>query len=327
MRIAAIALVVALAASTANAQAPVPFRIGITAATVNMLPVWMADAAGLFKSHGLAVKISVTDGGSKGLAEVGQGKFEAMIVGLSAVIDANGKGGDYRLIASSANTMAFGFFGAKGLDAAGLKGKKIGVSTFASESDVAASLALKRVGLSRADVTVVESGATLTRLEALKSGALAATALNEPANLMAARAQLPKLVDLAADEPWIFTGVVMDRSYIAAHRATVMEFLKAYVEGIRLALADERNAQAVLAQQFKTLDRAGIAATYADFRTRVPRDAKPSLDAVNAMLQELPDLGFPVSSADPNMFVDFSFSTDLAHQGFHTAMDARYGDH
>src|SRR4051812_17286475 len=218
----AAAMVVFAIAGSAAAAPGAPFKIGIASPTVNMLPLWMGKEAGLFKGRGLDVEIVNTDGGSRGLLEVGAGRLQAMTVGLSAVIDANGKNGDYRLIASGANTMSFRFFGAKGVaGAASLRGKKVGVSALGSESDSAASLALKQLGLTRNDVSVVEAGGTLKRLDSLKSGALAATALNEPADTQAQREGLPLLVDLKADLPWIFTAIVMDRRYLAAHRDAV----------------------------------------------------------------------------------------------------------
>src|ERR1700712_4607841 len=75
----------------APAFAAASFKVGIAAPTVNMLPLWMGRDAGLFQQRGLDVAIVNTDGGSRGLAQVGQGRLQAMIVGLSAVIDANGK--------------------------------------------------------------------------------------------------------------------------------------------------------------------------------------------------------------------------------------------
>ena len=77
-------------AASAGTAAATRFRVGIAAPTVNMLPLWMGQEAGLFKARGLAVEIVNTDGGSRGLAEVGAGRLEAMTVGLSSVIDANG---------------------------------------------------------------------------------------------------------------------------------------------------------------------------------------------------------------------------------------------
>jgi len=312
-------------AASAGTAAATRFRVGIAAPTVNMLPLWMGQEAGLFKARGLTVEIVNTDGGSRGLAEVGAGRLEAMTVGLSSVIDANGKNGDYRLIASGANTMSFRFFGAKGVTgSASLKGKKIGVSTFGSESDSAASMALKQLGLTRREISMVEAGGTLKRLDALKSGALAATALNEPADTQAQREGLPLLVDLKADLPWIFTAIVMDRRYLAAHQGAVKEFLRAYVEGIYVALSDGRRAKLVLAAEFKDFPPDVIDATYEDFKARVPRDAAPSRVGAETMMRELPALGAPVKSTNVADYVDASLIEELRREGFFDAMKKKY---
>ncbi|HEY4265987.1 MAG TPA: ABC transporter substrate-binding protein [Micropepsaceae bacterium] len=319
------AVVFAWANGRAEAAGPIPFKVGIAAPTVNMLPLWMGQSAGLFKARGLDVTIVNTDGGSRGLSEVGAGRLQAMVVGLSAVIDANGKGGDYRLIASGANTMSFRFFGAKGVaSAAFLPGKKIGVSAFGSESDSAASLALRQLGLARRQVSVVEAGGTLKRLKALQSGALAATALNEPADTLAQRAGLPLLADLKANLPWIFTAIVMDRRALGAHRDHVKDFLRAYVEAIHLALSDPKRAKAVLASEFKDFPPDVVEATYADFKARVPRDAAPSREGAETMLRELPGLGATVKSSNVADYVDASLIEELRREGFFDAMKSKY---
>ena len=322
----AAAMVFLGAAGPAGAAPATPFKVGIAAPTVNMLPLWMGQEAGLFRARGLDVEIVNTDGGSRGLSEVGAGRLQAMTVGLSAVIDANNKNGDYRLIASGANTMSFRFFGAKGITgAAALKGKKIGISAFGSESDSAASMALKQLGLTRRDVTIVEAGGTLKRLDALKSGVLAATALNEPADTQAQREGLPLLVDLKADLPWIFTAIVTDRNYLAAHKGAVKDFLRAYVEAIYVALSDAPRAKAVLAREFKDFSPAIIQATYDDFKARVPRDATPSRTGAETMLKELPAFGTPVKSTNAADYVDASLVEELRREGFFDAMKKKYG--
>ena len=301
------------------------FRIGIAAPTVNMLPLWMGQSAGLFQARGIDVEIVNTDGGSRGLAEVGAGRLEAMTVGLSATIDANGKGGDYRLIASGANTMSFRFFGAKGIaSGSALQGKTVGVSAFGSESDSAASLALKQLGLARSDVKLVEAGGTLKRLEALKAGTIAATALNEPADTEAQRDNLPLLADLKANLPWIFTAIVVDRRYLTSHRDEVKNFLRAYVEAIYVALSEPARAQDVLAAEFRDFSRETVAATYADFRARVPRDAAPSSEGAQTMLRELPALGAPVKSRNAADYIDSSLIEDLRREGFFDSMKTKY---
>lgn len=314
-----------LFAAPAHAAEPTTFKIGIAAPTVNMLPLWIGQSSGIFAAHGLNVEIVNTDGGSRGLAEVGQGKLQAMTVGLSAVIDANGKGGDYRLIASGANTMSFRFFGANRVtDADSLRGKKVGVSAFGSESDSAALLALKQLGLSRGEVSVVEAGGTLKRLDALKSGALAATALNEPADTQAQRDHLPVLADLKANLPWIFTAIVVDRKYLQSHRAEVKEFLRAYIESIYLALSNPQRGMLTLADNFKGFPVEVIESTYADFKARVPRDAAPSKEGAETMLRELPALGVAVKSKNMADYIDGSLIEELRSEGFLDSVTKRY---
>ncbi len=297
-----------------------PFRVGIAAPTVNMLPLWVAQASGLFKARGLGVEIVDTAGGSRGLAQVGSGKLQAMMVGLSAVIDANGRGGDYRLIASGANTMSFRFFGAKGISSAdSLRGRKIGISSFGSESDSAATMALKNMGLTRADVEIVEAGGTPARLEALKSGKLAATALNEPADTEAKRDGLPLLADLKANLPWIFTAIAMDRNYLAAHRQQAREFLQAYIEGIDLALSDPAQARKILAGEFRDFSPVAVDAAYEDFRDRVPRDARPSHAGAELMLRESGNAAKPLTD-----YIDTSLLDDLGREGFFDEFKRRY---
>ena len=324
IRLVGAALCALLGLATSSAGAQETFRVGITAPTVNMLPLWMARDAGLFRMRGLNIDIVNTEGGSRGLAQVGQGRLQAMTVGLSATIDANTKGGDYRLIASGANTMSFRFFGASGVTVATLKGKTVGVSSFGSESDVAATMALKQLGLARSDVAVIESGGTLDRLSALRAGRIAATALNEPADAQAQMSGLPLLVDLKANLPWIFTAIVVDRRYLETHRATLLNFLRAYGEGIHLALSDETRAKRVLAAEFKQFSPAILQITYDDFKARVPRDAAPSPDGIASQLREFPGLGIPLKSANAADYVDPSLIDELKREGFFTAMQAKY---
>ena len=313
------ASLLALPPVASRAATTVTFRVGIAAPTVNMLPLWVAKDVGLFKQRGLDVEIVNTEGGSRGLAEVGAGELQAMVVGLSAVIDANDKGGHYRLIASGANTMSFRFFCAAGItNAAALKGAKVGVSAFGSESDSAATMALRQLGLTRSDVQIVEAGGTLTRLAALKSGALAATALNEPADSEAKQYGLPLLADLKADLPWIFTAIAVDQNYLAQHRQQMRDFVQSWVEGTYLALSDPALAKKILAGQFKGISVAALDATYADFRARVPRDAEPSRAGAELMLRELH------ARHDAADYIDTSLLSDLRSSGFFDAVKQRY---
>ncbi len=309
----------------AAAQEPTQFRVGIAAQTVNMLPLWVARDAGLFRQQGLAVDVVNMDGGSRGLRAISAGEIQANNVGLSAVIEANQKGGDFRLIASSSNTMRFGFFGGLGVkSAADLKGERIGISRFASESDVAATMALQQLGLTRQDVTVVESGATLKRLAALEAGDIKATPLNEPANAMALKQGLPRLVNLAETTPWIFNGVVVSRRLIAEQRDLLRRFMRAYLEATYLALSDAARAKEVLAKEFKTTDAGVIETTYADFRQAMPHDAVPSRPGAENNIAYYRSAGHAPADASVEAYVDAGIIDDLRAEGFLAVLERKY---
>jgi ABC-type nitrate/sulfonate/bicarbonate transport system substrate-binding protein len=229
-------------------------------------------------------------------------------------------------VASGANTLSLGFYGAPGIaGGAQVKGAKIGISARGSESDTAAMFALRRLGFERADVTMVELGGTEKRLDALKSGDIAASALNAPVNFMAERVPLLKLVDLANDVPWIFTGLVFGREAIAKNRDTVKNFLRGYIEGVYFGLANAVRAKAALAREFHGLDAGIVDATYDDFKRRVPRDARPSREGAETMIRELPAFGAQVKSTNVADYTDESLVDELAREGFFDSMKQKYG--
>ena len=160
------------------------------------------------------------NGGSRGAAELAAGRIDAMHVGLSSVIRLNRTGGDLRIVAALANVIRFTFFSGPSVNtAADLKGGAVGASSFGSESDFTVTLALKRLGLSRDDVTLKEYGSSPKRLAAVKSGELKATAVNEPFSSMAREQGFNVLFDLVPEQiPWLFTAIVVRRGAIMDRR-------------------------------------------------------------------------------------------------------------
>ena len=190
---------------------PLQIKAGISDPVNTVLAWYVAHDAGLYFSDGLVVDIINMNGGSKGAAELQAGRIDVMHVGLSSVVRVNQGGGDLRTIGSLSNVIRFTFFSAPGVKtAADLKGGVVGVSTFGSESDSTVTLALQKLGLTRDDVTIKEYGGGMKRLEALKSGEIKATAINEPLSSLARQQGVNVLVDLVPDQiPWLFSGIVV----------------------------------------------------------------------------------------------------------------------
>jgi NitT/TauT family transport system substrate-binding protein len=322
--LAVVATVVAM--QPARAADLTPFKIGISAPVVTIFPVWMAEAGGFYQKEGLKVEVVNMEGGTKGIKVLLSGEIQAMHVGLAPTVLANKQGADLRLITSTCNTIPITMFTPPDIKtAAQLKGKTFGISTFGSETDIAISILLKKLGFTRQDVTVSQIGGSSQRFAALVAGRIQVAPLLEPAISRAKEKGYYPFVDLAAAKtPWIFDSVVVSASYIKEHRDTLTHFVKAYVAGAYLALSDEKKAKEVIAQKFKTKDPKVIDATYNDFKRLMPRDAAPSLDGAKNVLAQLEAIGTQVGNTDVNSYLDLSIIQKLKQDGYFDQMAKQY---
>jgi NitT/TauT family transport system substrate-binding protein len=266
------------------------------------------------------------EGGSRGVQVLLSGEIQAMHVGLAPVVQANKQGADLRLVTSTANTIPITIFASPAIKtAADLKGKTIGISTFGSETDVAVSIALQRLGLKRDDVTVSQIGGSSQRFGALIAGRIDAAPLLEPTITAAKQKGFTPLLDLAAaNTPWIFDGVVVTNSYLKEHRDALTHFVRAYIAGAHLALSDVDKAKALIAQKYKTGDPTVIDATYNDFKRLMPLDAAPSIAGANNVIAQLQAIGLEVGSKNVNDYVDLSIIEGLKKDGYFEQMAKAY---
>jgi NitT/TauT family transport system substrate-binding protein len=234
----------------------------------------------------------------------------------------NHAGGDLRTIASLSNEVRFVFFvGARVNSPADLKGGIVGVSTFGSESDSTVTLALKKLGLTRNDVVLKEYGGGGRRIEAVRSGEIKATTVNEPVTSIARQQGLKAMVDLAAEHiPWLFSSIVVKQSYLAAHRDLVTRFIKATIEGNYLALTNERLAKEVLARETKVTDPKIIEITYQDFRLQTPANLEPTRAAAENVIAN----SAPGGSSRVADYVDTAIIEQLKKEGFVAALQRKY---
>ena len=317
----AIALIGAL--TVATAARATDLKVGISEPVNTVLAMWMAEAAGRYAAHDLKVEIINMSGGSHGAQELAAGNIDVMHVGLSSVVRLNRTGADLRFIASLSNVIRFTFFSAPTVrTAADLKGGTVAVSTFGSESDATVTLALQRLGLSRSDVTLKEYGGGLRRIEAVQSGAIKATAVNEPVTSIARERGLFPLVDLVAEHiPWLFSGVVVKKTTLDARRDVLERFLLATVEGNYIALTDEARAKEVLARETKISDPKVLAISYEDFRQQSPANLEPVRAGADNVIAQFP----AEVSRRVEDYVDASLLDKLAQQGAFSALQKTYG--
>ena len=318
-------LCAALAGTEVRAADPVPFRIGISAPSVSILPVFFAEAGGFDRKYGLKLEVISAEGGTRGIQVLMSGEIHAMHVGLAPTIQANLQGAELTLVASSVNTLPFAIYGTKAKTPPLPKGSTIGISTFGSETDIAISIALKQMGMTREDVTISQIGGTTQRYGAMVAGRIDAAPLLEPATTLAKEKGFVPILDLAAAKtPWIFDAVVVTRASAKAQPALISNFLKAYVEGAMRGLGDEAWAKEVISKRFKVTDQKVVDATYRDYLRILARDLSPSMDGAANVIAQLKSLKLPVGSENPSDYLDLSFMERLKAEGFHTEMQKQY---
>ena len=132
---------------------------------------------------------------------------------------------------------------------------------------------------------------------------------------------LKAMVDLAADHiPWLFSGIVVQQSYLAAHRDLVTRFIKATMEGNYLALSNEKLAKEVLARETKVADPRIIDITYKDFRLQTPANIEPTRKAAENVIANYP----PGGSTKVEDYVDTGIIEQLKKEGFVAALQRKY---
>jgi len=324
---AALALLLGVSMHPVTAAEPIAFKVGLAALVNTALPLFLAEDAGLYQREGLQLALPEMGGGSKGAQALKTGAIQVMHVGLSGVIDSNSKGDDLRVIASLSNVIRFVFFTAPEIkQPRDLVGRTLGVSSFGSESDSAVSLALKKLGLTRDQVKIVEVGGSPQRLAAIKSGTIQGAAVNEPALTLAREQGLNPMVDLlAAHTPWLFTGLSVSRPYLEGHRPELQRFMKATIEGAYIGLTDPARAKQVIARAYKLADPKIVDITYTDFKEQMPRHAMPTKEAAANVIDQLQAFGAKLKSSRIEDYVDTSVIAALERDGTLAALDQKYG--
>lgn len=310
-----------------QAQAQDAFAVGFVPGDVTSMAPRFAEASGALAAHKIKGELVTIEGGSRGVQVLLSGKLQAMHVGLSVIVNANREGADLRMLTSSSNVMPMEIYANPTVKTpADLKGQKIAVSAFASESDMAVSLALAKWGLTRKDVIVTAMGGASQRLAGQLSGQVLAAPYVSPATATAREKGMLRMLDLSNDgAPWIFNGLVVNREWAKANADLLKRFLKANIEGVYKALSDEKWAKELIAKEFKTDSKPVIDDAYALFKKVFPRDFAPAGAGVANVIAEVHGMGPPLASRNLADYVDLGPIEQLKKEGFFEEMKKKYG--
>jgi len=268
----------ASAAATATPK-PSPFKLAVSYSNIigDELPLWVTKEGGFFAENALEIGDLENVASAQGVPALISGKIQVAQVGGSEVMSANAEGADLVVVAQLAGVYPFVLEVAAPIKTvADLKGKKVGVSSVGSSSDIATRAALKKMGLDPdKDVTIVAVGSAAQRTAAMLGGAIDAGVAQPPDSLALEEKGFHVLYDLASQKlPSANTSVVVTRQFLNANKAVVQRYVDSLVLGIKKMKADRAFSVEVLKKYFKSTDEKAMGATY-DFYAQLVTATQP----------------------------------------------------
>lgn len=311
-------------ASPSAAPAPAsgsPVKISTASGSVSgdVAPVWVGIDGGYFHQNGLDVTLQTIGGGPRALAALLSGQVQTALFGGAEVLSAASQGADLVVVATLTPVYPYQLYVPASIKTpADLKGKKIDATNFGGSVDIANRVGLPKIGINPdTDVTFIASGSHTNGTAALLNGAVQGRMDDPPASQKLVAHGFHVLEDLAALKlPAANTAVVVQRSYLQAHRDVVQRYVDGLVQAIARMEKDRPFTIQVYKKYFKSTDTAAMNATY-DFFTKEVTPAQPFprpdqfTDAINALAPKNPK----VKTIDVNKLLDPSFVQNAVDRG------------
>jgi NitT/TauT family transport system substrate-binding protein len=200
-----------------------------------MTPFYLGQDAGIFKKQGLTLEMVFIPGGSLSLQALIGRSLDLLMTGGPPVVNAYLQGAKIKIIGGATNLLPYTFVATGGVRSPEqLKGKKIGISRFGSNTDYVVRLALNQFALSPNEVQIIQVGGSQARLVAMKSGAIQATVLSPEETLVAQKMGYGILLDFIENGiEFPHVNVVAREDYLETQTQTVRSFMRAYIESVR----------------------------------------------------------------------------------------------
>lgn len=277
------------------------------------LPLLFAQSKGLFAKRGLAVEMKLAPNSAEVRNGLAEGRYQIVHAGVDnaiAMAEVEKKeaaivlGGDSALnhLIAQADINAI----------ADLRGKTVIVDSPNTSFAFLLYKMLEQHGLKRGDYEVKSVGATSVRGAAmLKEKDYKATILQPPFSIQAQKAGLRDLGSaVKALGPYQGTTAFVMRPWARTSADTLVKYIQAYLEGLRLVTEPANKAEAVkvLAEATKIPDdvAADSFALYADPQEGFAKDAQINLEALRNVLKLRAEITGG-TAAEPEKYLDLSY--------------------
>jgi NitT/TauT family transport system substrate-binding protein len=308
----------AVFATAATAQEPIKARVAYDGFSMTSAPLYYATQQGLFKKFGLDVNPIHIEGGSMLTQAVVGGSIDIAQNGYTPAASAAIQGADIVFIGGISNKLPYQLVVKTAIkNAQQLKGAKIAISRYGSSTDTAADFALRHLGLSRNDVSVLQLGGAATRMAAAISGQIDGTIEQQPDTAELARHGYHVLVDvtdLAGDYP--NTSYVTSRAFLKKNPEIVKRYFMAMATAIHEYKKNPDLAVKLTAKFLDVKDEANARAAYQAYVNVYPPNLQISLKGIELVLKEIGKKEPKAAAFKPEQLVDTSVLDGLEREGF-----------
>ena len=272
-------------------------------------PLYLGNDAGIFKQQGLNLEMVFIPGGSLSLQALIGRSLDLLLTGGPPVANAYLQGAKIKIIGGVTTLLPYTFVVATGLRTAEqVKGKKIGISRFGSNTDYVVRLALDQLGLSAAQVQIIQVGGSQARLVALKSGAIQATVLSPEEAMVAQKMGFSVLLDfIEKGIEFPHVNVVARDDYLETQAQTVRTFMRTYVESVRYYKTHRGEAIKKIMELSKLPERQMAETVYEGSLRATPDDGKPTVKGMEVVLDSLAKENPKAKSLTVQQLLDLRF--------------------
>ena len=292
----------------------------------NLTPFWVAREAGLYRQYGLDVDVVFFRGSTIAINALATKDAHFGAFGASSSVLAKLGGMDTVLIATATPGLLFYLVAKKEIkNANDLKGKKIAASRPGTDSDLAARVAVQKLGLAEKDVSILSMGTDTERLSAMTQGVADATVVTIGGYVAAQKLGFHSLIDLSqANVPYEAASMITTRTLIKENSDMVGKFVKGFVAAIQYAQTHREVTLKVLSKYMRTADPEILNASYDYYVGRIiPRTPYVSEKGLQAVIDFIRQRNPQTPNAKAQDFMDNRFIKELDESGFIKALYAK----
>jgi len=313
----AICLVFCSFIGAGNAQERI--RVGQGSVSLQSGLMHIAKDRGLFARYGLVAEVIYIPGGSTNVQVLVSGSLDLSQLSGAPGVAANLEGADLVYFLGLLDKLNYQLITRPEIKSVEqLKGKKFGVSRFGSSADFGMRAMLKRVGVDPVkEATILQIGDEPARIAAIKSGNIDGTVANAPFGTEAERLKLNVVADsVKMDIPFFNTGLLGSRRYLDKQEAKVMNFLRAYLEAIKVLKTEREYSIKALAQFTRVQNLKAVQEGYDYFVKQLEPVPYPSVAAMQAVVDQIAESNAKARGIDAKSYVSDRYLKRLEEEGF-----------